>query len=59
MPLNSPALLTSAPARRLLRSVADLVDRRIERRLRTVEAAHRKRLREVTEAALSAFLRAD
>lgn len=47
MPLNSHALLTSSPARRLLRPVADLVDRRIERRLRAVEAAGRERLREI------------
>ena len=50
--MNSRSLLTSSASRRLLRPVADLVDRRIERRLRAVaaaEAAGREQLREVAE----------
>ncbi|MER7488541.1 class I SAM-dependent methyltransferase [Streptomyces sp. NPDC126497] len=50
--MNSRALLTSSASRRLLRPVADLIDRRIDRRLRAAaaaDAAGRAELREAAE----------
>ncbi|MEY9486678.1 hypothetical protein RKD26_002472 [Streptomyces calvus] len=51
--MNTRSLLTSSVSRRLLRPVADLIDQRIERRLRSVAAADAtsgKALRETAEA---------
>ncbi len=51
--MNTRSLLTSSVSRRLLRPVADLIDQRIERRLRSVvaaDAASGKALRETAEA---------
>lgn len=48
--MNSRALLTSSVSRRLLRPVADLIDQRIDRRLRAADAAGREGLRETAEA---------
>ncbi|AYL37835.1 MULTISPECIES: class I SAM-dependent methyltransferase [Streptomyces] len=51
--MNSRALLTSSVSRRLLRPVADLIDQRIDRRLRaaaSADAAGREELRETAEA---------
>ncbi|MFI2375208.1 class I SAM-dependent methyltransferase [Streptomyces sp. NPDC018964] len=51
--MNSRALLTSSASRRLLRPVAELIDRRIDRRLRAAaaaEAAGRRELRDTVEA---------
>ncbi|MEU5507013.1 class I SAM-dependent methyltransferase [Streptomyces fungicidicus] len=48
--MNSRALLTSSVSRRLLRPVADLIDQRIDRRLRAADAAGREELRETAEA---------
>ncbi|MFE9920355.1 class I SAM-dependent methyltransferase [Streptomyces sp. NPDC005774] len=50
--MNSRAFLTHATSRRLLRPVADLIDQRIDRRLRkasAADAAELKRLREAVE----------
>ncbi|WP_406725880.1 class I SAM-dependent methyltransferase [Streptomyces sp. GD-15H] len=50
--MNSLSLLTSSASRRLLRPVADLIDRRIERRIRSAAAAdtaERERLRDAVE----------
>ncbi|MFI8093346.1 class I SAM-dependent methyltransferase [Streptomyces sp. NPDC086080] len=50
--MNTRPLLTSSASRRLLRPVADLIDRRIDRRLRAAvaaDAAGRERLRETAE----------
>lgn len=51
--MNSRALLTSSMSRRLLRPVADLIDQRIDRRLRAADAAGaagREEFRETAEA---------
>ncbi|HLL35062.1 MAG TPA: class I SAM-dependent methyltransferase [Streptomyces sp.] len=50
--MKSRSLLTSAASRRLLRPVAELIDQRIERRLRSAaarDAAERERLRDAVE----------
>ncbi|MGI5437365.1 class I SAM-dependent methyltransferase [Streptomyces shenzhenensis] len=51
--MNSSSLLTSSASRRLLRPIADLIDQRIERRIRSSaarDAAEREKLRDAVES---------
>ncbi|MFD0316901.1 class I SAM-dependent methyltransferase [Streptomyces flavalbus] len=60
--MKSRSLLTSSASRRLLRPVADLIDQRIDRRLRSAAAdnsAQLERLREAVERARSHQLAVD
>lgn len=60
--MNTSSLLTSSVPRRLLRPVADLIDRRIDRRIRplaTREAAELATLRETVESMKSKLLTVD